>query len=262
MESKHRILLRRELLKIQTEEQKLRKKAETAKPADWKKALEQKIPEKVYTGLETAFCTGFSLVFKHGRKLIELTYKKETLKQEHILRDQAVQTEGSRRDFKQMQKNVRNAGLKNMAATTAEGMALGALGVGMPDVVLFLATLLKGVYETALHYGFEYETPEEQYLILRMMSASLKTGRAWLREDAKVEELLQADAMGVDPEILQEQIKKTASAFAVDMLVLKFIQGMPVVGFLGGAANPVYYRKVMDYVQRKYRKRYLLKQLR
>lgn len=261
MENKYRVLMRRELLKIQTEEQKLRKKAETAKPAAWKKALEQKIPEKVYTGLETAFCTGFSLVFKHGRKLIELTYKKETLKQEHILRDQAVQTEGSRRDFKQMQKNVRNAGLKNMAATTAEGMALGALGVGMPDVVLFLATLLKGVYETALHYGFEYETPEEQYLILRMMSASLKTGRAWLREDAKVEELLQADAMGVDPEILQEQIKKTASAFAVDMLALKFIQGMPVVGFLGGAANPVYYRKVMDYVQRKYRKRYLLKQL-
>lgn len=261
MEGKHRILLRRELLKIQTEEQKLRKKAETAKPADWKKALEQKIPEKVYTGLETAFCTGFSLVFQHGRKLIELTYKKENLKQEHILRDQAVQTEGSRRDFKQMQKNVRNAGLKNMAATTAEGMALGALGVGMPDVVLFLATLLKGVYETALHYGFEYETPEEQYLILRMMSASLKTGRAWLREDSKVEELLQADAMGVDPEVLKEQIKKTASAFAVDMLVLKFIQGMPVVGFLGGAANPVYYRKVMDYVQRKYRKRYLLKQL-
>lgn len=261
MEGKHRILLRRELLKIQTEEQKLRKKAETAKPADWKKALEQKIPEKVYTGLETAFCTGFSLVFQHGRKLIELTYKKENLKQEHILRDQAVQTEGSRRDFKQMQKNVRNAGLKNMAATTAEGMALGALGVGMPDVVLFLATLLKGVYETALHYGFEYETPEEQYLILRMVSASLKTGRAWLREDAKVEELLQADAMGVDPEVLKEQIKKTASAFAVDMLVLKFIQGMPVVGFLGGAANPVYYRKVMNYVQRKYRKRYLLKQL-
>lgn len=262
MEQKHRTLIRRELLKIQTEEQKLRKKAETAKPADWKKALEQKIPEKVYTGLEAAFCTGFSLVFRHGRKLIELTYKKESLKQEHILRDQAVQSEASRLDFKQMQKNVRSAGLKNMAATTAEGVALGAFGVGMPDVVLFLATLLKGVYETALHYGFEYETPQEQYLILRMMSASLRTGRAWLREDAKVEELIQADAIAVSEEILQEQIKKTASAFAVDMLVLKFIQGMPVVGFLGGAANPVYYRKVMDYVQRKYRKRYLLKQLR
>lgn len=261
MESKYRVLMRRELLKIQTEEQKLRKKAETAKPADWKKVLEKKIPEKVYTGLEAAFCTGFSVVFQHGRKLIELTYKKEALQQEHILRDRAVQTEASRGDFKQMQKNVRKAELKNMAATTAEGVALGALGVGMPDVVLFLATLLKGIYETALHYGFVYETPEEQYLILRMMSASLKNGRAWLREDDKVEELLRADAIAVDPEILKEQIRKTASAFAMDMLVLKFIQGMPVVGLLGGAANPVYYRKVMEYVQRKYRKRYLLKQL-
>ena len=261
MENKHRVLMRRELLKIRTEEQAMRKKAETAKTAHWKKALEKKIPEKVYTGLEAAFCTGFSLVFQQGRKLIELTYKKENLKQEHILRDRAVQEEASRSDFRQMQKNVRSAGMKNMAATTAEGVALGALGVGIPDVVLFLATLLKGVYETALHYGFEYETPEEQYLILRMMSASLKTGKVWIREDAKVDELLEAELSDVTPEILKEQIRKTASAFAVDMLVLKFIQGMPVVGFLGGAANPVYYRKVMEYVQRKYRKRYLLKQL-
>ena len=252
--------MRRELLKIRTEEQKLRKKAETAKPSDWKHALEKKIPEKVYTGLEAAFCTGFSLVFRQGRKLIELSYKKEELKQEHVLRDEALRTSASRHDFQQMQKNVRKAGTKNMAVTTAEGVALGALGVGMPDVVLFLATLLKGIYETALHYGFEYETPEEQYLILRMMSASLKTGKQWLWEDAKVDALLENDA-GVEPELLQEQIRKTASAFAVDMLVLKFIQGMPVVGFLGGAANPVYYRKVMEYVQRKYRKRYLLKQL-
>ena len=56
------------------------------------------------------------------------------------------------------------------------------------------------------------------------------------------------------------QMKETASAFAVDMLLLKFIQGLPVVGIIGGAANPVYYSKVMKYVQLKYRKRYLLKQ--
>ena len=261
MENKRRMLIRRELLKIQTEEQKLRKKAETAKPLNWKAALEEKIPEKVYTGLEKAFCTGFSLVFQHGRKLIELTYRKENLKQEHILRDEAVQNAASRRSFLQMQKSVRKSGIKNMAVTTAEGMALGALGVGMPDVVLFLSTLLKGIYETALHYGFEYESPAEQYLILRMMSASLKTGRDWLWEDGKVDALLGEDAIAVDGEVLKDQIRKTASAFAVDMLVLKFIQGMPVVGILGGAANPLYYRKVMEYVQRKYRKRYLLRQL-
>ena len=50
----------------------------------------------------------------------------------------------------------------------------------------------------------------------------------------------------------------TASAFALDMLLLKFIQGIPVIGLVGGAANPVYYKKVMQYVQLKYKKRYLL----
>ena len=49
--------------------------------------------------------------------------------------------------------------------------------------------------------------------------------------------------------------------FALDMLVLKFIQGLPVVGVLGGAANPVYYRKIMRYVQLKYKKRYLIHQI-
>ena len=58
----------------------------------------------------------------------------------------------------------------------------------------------------------------------------------------------------------ENQIKATASAFAVDMILLKFVQSLPVVGILGGAANPVYYRKVMNYVRLKYHKRYLLKQ--
>ncbi len=62
-------------------------------------------------------------------------------------------------------------------------------------------------------------------------------------------------------EELKGQIKKTADAFATDMLVMKFIQGIPVVGVIGGAANPLYYHRVMSYVQLKYRKRYLLSKI-
>ena len=261
MENKQRILLRRELLKLQLEEKELCRKAEQAKSVDWKAMVGSKIPEKVYTGLEAAFCTGFSGVFQYGRKLIELTYSKKSIRKEHTQRDQAVREAASRADFQQMRKSIRKAENWNLITTTAEGVALGALGVGMPDIVLFLATLLKGVYETALHYGFEYESPEEQYLILKMLSASLKTGRHWLREDGRVDALLETEMIRITKEDLTQQIQKTASVFAMDMLVLKFIQGMPVVGFLGGAANPVYYRKVMAYVERKYRKRYLLRQL-
>ena len=42
------------------------------------------------------------------------------------------------------------------------------------------------------------------------------------------------------------------------MLCMKFIQGIPVVGVLGGAVNVSYFNRVMRYVKLKYRKRYLL----
>ena len=63
------------------------------------------------------------------------------------------------------------------------------------------------------------------------------------------------------PEEVQLVLGAAASALAMDMLILKFIQGIPVVGILGGAANPVYYGKILKYVRLKYRKGYLLKQL-
>lgn len=56
--------------------------------------------------------------------------------------------------------------------------------------------------------------------------------------------------------IIEKGIRK--EDLQMDMLILKFIQGIPVIGILGGAANPVYYHKVMQYVKIKYRKRYLL----
>ena len=75
-----------------------------------------------------------------------------------------------------------------------------------------------------------------------------------------MEGMLTLETVGITDDDFKCQMKETASAFAVDMLLLKFIQGLPVVGIIGGAANPVYYSKVMKYVQMKYRKRYLLKQ--
>ena len=59
-------------------------------------------------------------------------------------------------------------------------------------------------------------------------------------------------------EQMAEQLRHTSDAFAMDMLLMKFIQGLPVVGIVGGLANPVYYQRILNYVKLKYRKRYLL----
>lgn len=250
----------KELLSLEKQEARMAQAAQRAKPGAWKTALEEKVPEKVYTGLESAFSKGFSVLFSQGRGIIEKGYKKEELRADHALRDRAVRETGGRRELKQLHRQANRSNLWNMAVTTAEGIGLGALGIGMPDIVLFLGTLLKGIYETALNYGFEYESPQEQLLILKMMETALCQGDSWLQKNREVNEMLELETLDLDDAMLRQQLQATASAFAMDMLLLKFIQGLPVVGILGGAANPVYYNKVMKYVRLKYRKRYLLKQ--
>ena len=252
--------LAKELLAVEKQEKKMQQAALKAKPAAWKTELESRIPEKVYTGLESAFCKGFGLVFDQGRAIIEKGYNKENIQADHSIRDFAVQVKGGRKELRKMHKSAKQSDLLNLAVTTVEGVGLGALGVGMPDIVLFLGTLLKGVYETALNYGFDYESRQEQIFILKMMQTALSTGEDWVRRNTEVDEMLTLETVGITDEDFKLQMKETASAFAVDMLLLKFIQGLPVVGVIGGAANPVYYSKVMKYVQMKYRKRYLLKQ--
>lgn len=249
----------KELMAVEKQEKRLEQAAIKARPAAWRSLLESKIPAKVYTGLERAFCKGFSVVFSQGRAIIEKSYKKEEIKADHAIRDYAVHLKGGRKELRQMHKSAKQSDALNLVLTTAEGIGLGALGIGMPDIILFLSTVLKGIYETALNYGFDYGSRQEQVLILKMIEASMSTGENWSEINRQVDTLLCGEERVITEAAFKAQIKNTASALAMDMLLLKFIQGLPVVGIIGGAANPVYYRKVMNYVQLKYRRRYLHK---
>ena len=232
-----RVALQKELEQLEKQEKRMEKKFSKQEPPEWKTALEAKVPEKVRINLEKAFCKAFSVVFQHGNS-------------------------GNRKELRKMSKNAGAADLRNMALTTVEGAGLGLLGIGIPDIVIFIGMLMKGVYEAALHYGFDYDVPQERLLILKMMEASLSRGEERAHMNHEVDAMCVTLPTAEEAKnLLQEQIDRTAKAFAVDMLLLKFIQGLPVVGVLGGAANPVYYRRIMKYVQLKYRKRYLIKKI-
>lgn len=257
-----RVALQKELEQLEKQEKRMEKKFSKQEPPEWKTALEAKVPEKVRINLEKAFCKAFSVVFQHGNSLIEKTYNKEELQKDHEIQAYAVQIKGNRKELRKMSKNAGAADLRNMALTTVEGACLGLLGIGIPDIVIFIGMLMKGVYEAALHYGFDYDGPQERLLILKMMEASLSRGEERAHMNHEVDAMCVTLPTAEEAKnLLQEQIDRTAKAFAVDMLLLKFIQGLPVVGVLGGAANPVYYRRIMKYVQLKYRKRYLIKKI-
>ena len=258
-DKKRAALLDKQLHAIEKEEAKLKEAALKAKASRLKNGLEAKIPTKVYVGLESAFCKGFSIVFSQGRTVIEKSYKRENIKADHEVRDFALQIKGGRKEFRSFKKSAGHASAINLTLTSVEGLALGALGIGMPDVVLFLSTLFKGVFETALNYGFDYVSKSEQYLILKMMQTALSTGESWETLNSQVDALFSSDAMELSDNEFKEQLNSTAVSFAGDMLLLKFVQGIPVVGVIGGAANPVYYNKIMKYINLKYRKHYVLK---
>ena len=84
------------------------------KEGAWKAKLEEKVPEKVYTSLEQAFCKAFALVFEKGTGIIEKSYDRDALEKDYAVRDFAVQVKGDRRTLRRFPKENRGANAKNL----------------------------------------------------------------------------------------------------------------------------------------------------
>lgn len=257
--NKHQISVEKELKIVNRQEQSLRRSAIRQEVPKWKSALTEKVPEKIYANLQKAFCKAFEIVFEKGTGVIEKTYDRDSIQKDHEIHNFAFQVKADRNSLKKRRKDAQHSNLRNLAITSVEGFGLGALGIGLPDIVVFVGVLLKGIYEVSLRYGFDYDSREERYFILKLMETAVSKGNDWEVCNCRVDQLI---AGGVENsqwmDAAEDQISRTANAFAVDMVLLKFIQGLPVVGMIGGAGNPVYYHKVMKYVELKYRKRYLV----
>ena len=176
----------KELRYIAKQERKLQKQA-MASDKSWKSALESVIPEKVYVNLRAAFATAFNIIFEKGVDVIEKTYSKDRILKDFEEQDTAVDSIQTRRELRKFRSNVSSSKRWKSIITTAEGVGLGALGIGLPDIVLFIGFILQSVYEVALKYGYDYNKPEERYLILKMLSASIAKREKWLDADVSFE---------------------------------------------------------------------------
>ncbi len=248
--------LEKEWLLLQKREASFLRRQEQKKENILTMKLSKKIPAKLQQTLDTAFYQAFALIFAKGTHIIEKTYKAEERKKNFQINDYADDVRQSRKSLRAFGKQANAAGTGNMLLSGAAGIGMGLMGVGIPDIPVFTSLLLKNIYEISLSYGYDYKLPQEQYFILLLIEAAVSCGQ---QSRSLNEEINRCIRWGTLPEVedLTPQIRKTADALAKDLLYMKFLQGIPVVGAIGGAYDAVTMGHVSDYAKLKYQRRLL-----
>jgi len=218
--------------------------------------LADKVPDKLQETLDAAFAKAFEMIFEKGTGIIEKTYKKDELEHEFQVNQYAASIKENKKTLRKFGKKTSSANAKNLLLTSVEGVGMGALGVGLPDIPVFVGVLLKSVYEVALNYGYRYDTPEEKYFILKLIETSLSHGSALVGGNVDLNRFIEKPDLPPSYD-LATQIRDTSSTMSKELLYLKFLQGIPVVGAVGGAYNTVYLQKVLSYAKLKYQRRFL-----
>lgn len=219
--------------------------------------LEDRVPEKLQGTLDAAFAKAFETIFEKGTSMIEKTYKKDELKRQFKINAYAAELKEDKKSLRKFSKKTDTANTKNLLISSVEGVGLGVLGIGLPDIPVFVGVLLKSVYEAALNFGYSYDTPEEKYFVLKIIETALSHGDDLVLGDRQLNDFIEQAACPADYDQGQ-QIKVTSSTMSTELLYLKFLQGIPIVGAVGGAYNTIYLQKVLKYAKLKYHRRFLI----
>lgn len=245
------------------------------KTPKWVSLVERKVPETLQNTLEAAFTKAFVTVFEKGSGLIEKTYRKDKQISRFKQNKWEMEQENfNRKSVKRFERQARRTAGKNLAISTVEGIGFGIVGLGIPDIPIFVSVLLKSIYEIAISYGFRYTTEKEKLFILKIIDAALQNGDTLRKKDAEVNKLIARyyeeetipEKVGETDEFVTElqiirQIDTSAQALSHELLYGKFVQGMTFVGVVGGTADYTCLKRIIDYASLKYKRRFLLRQM-
>ncbi|MDF2941667.1 MAG: hypothetical protein K0S01_525 [Herbinix sp.] len=224
--------------------------------------IQSKIPEKLIDVLDKAINKGFQLVFEKGSPYIERTYNKEKIELNHDINNYALNKKFSKEHIKRLDKQSKQSKLVNSTFSVLEGSILGLLGIGLPDIPLFLSVILRTNYEVALSYGYQCDAPEERNYMLLLICGAITKGEQQKEFDKILEQLGEKIDKNIDSNYDTEKlVAATSKVLSEALLTAKFIQGIPVVGVVGGVVNYNIVNRIAKYARIKYKKRYLHKRI-
>jgi hypothetical protein len=256
---KNKHYFREEYEQLLQKEEKMLSQRIRQNPPSLQKKLEDVVPENLQGVLNKAFRFAFSFIFEKGTTIIEKSYNKDDLALQYKINEYTTELLENKKTVQAFSKQASAASQKNLWISSIEGIGLGALGIGIPDIPIFTALLFKSIYEIALHYGFSYDTEEEQCFILKLIAVGIEQGKDLPKDNAILNRWIER---GEDfPENKEKLMTLSAQALSDELLYLKFLQGIPVVGIIGGLSDTVYLKKITDYAHLKYKRRFLKKKI-
>ncbi len=247
----------KELAALLKKERRFLKNRETKKESFINRKLEKYVPAKLQGTLDLAFAKAFGLIFEKGTKVIEKTYDRESLKIDYLENDYMNGVLERRKTLRAFSKKAKNAGNKNLLFSGAAGIGMGIIGVGVPDIPVFTGFLLKSVYEIALDYGFDYNSEKEQAFILWVIEGAVSYGEKISETNKKIDRFISSGNLPEDYE-REEAIKSAAGNLSKELLYMKFVQGIPIIGAVGGFYDAVYMKRINEYANLKYYRRWLM----
>ena len=221
------------------------------------KLLEDKVPESLQNTLDAAFAKAFRTVFAKGTDIIEKTYKKGEIEKDYKINAYAASVKENKKTLKAFSKKASGAGTSNLLISGASGIGMGVLGIGIPDIVVFTSLMLRSVYEISLNYGFDYKSADEKKFILLLIQGAVSRDTKLLKINDELNHYMEHGTF-ISAIHLEECIKETAACLSKELLYMKFLQGIPVVGAVGGAYDVVYMKQVNKFAELKYRRRFLV----
>ncbi|MBE6007953.1 MAG: EcsC family protein [Lachnospiraceae bacterium] len=220
--------------------------------------LEKIVPAKLQDTIDEAFSKVFNLIFEKGTGFIEKTYSKERLMEKYSENDYASLSDHSGKRLRSFSKRAQASGTGNMLLSGAAGIGMGAAGVGIPDIPIFTAMLFKGIYEIALNYGYSYDNDRERNFILLIIQGAVSYGDNLSRINNEIDTFIRTGKFSSEINI-EKQIKTTSALLSRELLYMKFLQGTPIVGAIGGVYDVIYMKNITDYANIKYKRRFLEK---
>lgn len=252
MKTLEKFTYKREFKVLKKKEQKYLRKQSISSDHIVNRKLKGKVDSKLEQTLNTAFQKAFTLIFDKGVSIIQKTYNADKIKEKHNSIDSRITRKNIRK-----QKNIsKSSNIKNLAFTSISSTALGILGIGIPDIFLFTALIIKNLQEISLSYGIDFNNDKEKYFMLMIIEGALAHESIYEvneRVDSFIESYRSYD--------IDFQIKQTSKTLASELLYLKFIQGIPIVGAISGFYDSKYMNQISKYANLKYQLRFLKNKL-